>query len=60
MAVKHVTIYECDACEGKVKGNGDLTKLTIGVRHYELCPDCTQSVERIIEPILPDEDAPND
>lgn len=50
MAVKHVTIYQCDACSKEVAGNCELTKLTLGARQYDLCPRCTHNVRCTLEP----------
>ena len=44
MAVKHVTIYECDACKAHVDSKG-LTAVKIGTLSVEACGKCLLKVK---------------
>ena len=44
MAVKHVTIYECDVCKVHVDSKG-LTAVKIGHRELDACGKCLLKVE---------------
>lgn len=50
MAVKHVTIYECDACKAHVTCNAELYKLAIANKEYEVCKKCRDLVNDILRP----------
>ena len=45
MAVKHVTIYECDACKAHVDSKG-LTAVKIGTLSVEACGKCLRKVKK--------------
>lgn len=45
MAVKHVTIYECDVCKAHVDAKG-LTAVKVGFKATEVCDKCLRKVER--------------
>lgn len=44
MAVKHVTIYECDVCKAHVDAKG-LTPVKVGIKATEVCDKCLRKVE---------------
>lgn len=44
MAVKHVTIYECDVCKAHVDAKG-LTAVKVGIKATEVCDRCLLKVE---------------
>lgn len=44
MAVKHVTIYECDVCEVHVDSKG-LTVVKIGTIALDTCNKCLRKME---------------
>lgn len=57
MAVKHVTIYECDVCKAHVDSKG-LTAVRIGtLSSAEACDKCLRKVERALG-LLPEADDP--
>ena len=47
MAVKHVTIYECDVCKAHVDSKG-LTAVKVGTIALEVCGKCLLKVERAL------------
>lgn len=47
MAVKHVTIYECDVCKVHVDSK-ELTVVKIGTLATEVCGKCLRKVERAL------------
>lgn len=47
MAVKHVTIYECDVCKTHVDSK-ELTVVKIGTLSTEVCDKCLLKVERAL------------
>lgn len=47
MAVKHVTIYECDVCKAHVDSKG-LTPVKVGLKVTEVCNKCLRKVERAL------------
>lgn len=47
MAVKHVTIYECDVCKAHVDSKA-LTAVKIGPRALDACKKCLRKVERAL------------
>jgi len=58
MAVKHVTIYECDVCKAHVDSKG-LTAVRIGtISSAEVCDKCLRKVERFLG-LLPEADEPH-
>lgn len=58
MAVKHVTIYECDVCKVHVDSKG-LTAVRIGtISSAEVCDKCLRKVERALGLDYPESDEP--
>ena len=43
MAVKHITVYECDVCKAHVDAKG-LKKMTIGQIKADICDGCVMKV----------------
>lgn len=50
MAIKHVTVYECDACKKQLTRNTELTKLVVDSVAYELCFQCLENVREVLNP----------
>ena len=47
MAVKHVTIYECDVCKAHVDSK-ELTAVKVGFKATEVCGKCLLKVEQAL------------
>lgn len=54
MAVKHVTIYECDNCGEQEKGNPDLVSFELGLDpKKDLCRACAKAVREALRDMQP-------
>lgn len=57
MAVKHITVYECDVCKVHVDSKG-LTAVKIGTKALDACGKCLRKVERALGLDYPESDEP--